>query len=141
MHKVNGGCHCGNLLVELELTKVPSAYFPRACDCDFCRKHGASYVSDPQGSLIIRIKDEHESRHYRQGSGAADCLLCQNCGVLVAVLYRSAGPVYGAVNARVLDVLAKFGEAVPVSPQTLSDHAKVQRWQEIWFPNVSVVGV
>jgi hypothetical protein len=142
MHKANGGCHCGNILVEIELTRAPGTYNPRACDCDFCRKHGATYVSDPQGSLLIRIKDERESRKYRQGSGTADCLLCRNCGILIGALYRSSdGRLYAAVNAKVVDGRASFGAEQSVSPKALSASEKVQRWQNIWFHNVSVVGV
>src|ERR1700692_2772561 len=32
MHMVSGGCHCGNILVDLELASAPGAYSPRACD-------------------------------------------------------------------------------------------------------------
>jgi hypothetical protein len=138
MHRVSGGCHCGNILVELELARAPSAYNPRACDCDFCRKHCAAYVSDAQGSLLIRIKNERASRKYRQGSGQAEWLLCGNCGVLVAVLYRSDGRTYAGVNVKVVGVGTNFGTEVPVSPKKLSASEKAKRWQDIWFSNVSV---
>jgi hypothetical protein len=39
--------------------------------------HGASYVSDAQGSVLIGIQDERQSNKYRQGSGIADFLLLQ----------------------------------------------------------------
>ena len=138
MHKATGGCHCGNILVELELARTPSAYNPRACDCDFCRKHCAAYVSDAQGSLLIRIKDERADGRYRQGSGQAECLVCRNCGVLVGVLFRSEGRTYGAVNVKVVDVRTNFGAELPVSPKKLSESEKVKRWQGIWFSNVNI---
>jgi hypothetical protein len=141
MHQLKGGCHCGNILVEIELARPPSEYSPRACDCNFCRKHGASYVSDPQGSLLIRIKDRRESGRYRQGSGIADCLFCRNCGVLVGAIYPSDGRLYAAVNAKIIDVRAELGAELPVSPKKLAESAKVERWQAIWFANVSVVNV
>jgi hypothetical protein len=138
MHKVSGGCHCGNILVDLELTNAPSAYHPRACDCDFCLKHGAAYVSDAQGSLLIRIKEERDCGKYRQGSGTADCLVCRNCGVLVGACCWSDGRLYAAVNARVLDDRAAFAAEKPVSPKQLSKSDKVARWKDIWFADVSV---
>jgi hypothetical protein len=141
MHKVNGGCHCGNIRVDIELARVPGTYIPRACDCDFCRKHGASYVSDPQGSLLIRIRDERQSGSYRQGSGLAEFLHCRNCGVLVGALYRSDGRLYAAVNAQAVDARVPFGAEQPVSPKKLSDSEKMGRWQDVWFSNVSVVNV
>jgi hypothetical protein len=138
MHMVSGGCHCGNILVDLELASAPSAYSPRACDCDFCRKHGAAYVSDAQGSLRIRIEDERECAKYRQGSGIADCLVCRNCGVLVGACCWSDGRLYAAVNAKVLDDRAIFAPEQRVSPKKLSESEKVARWKDIWFANVSV---
>jgi hypothetical protein len=138
MHRVSGGCHCGNILIDLELARTPREYNPRACDCDFCRKHCAAYVSDPQGSLFIRIKDERDSGKYRQGSGRAECLLCRNCGVLVGALYRSDGRLHGAVNVKAIAVRTSFGAEQPVSPKKLSESEKVKRWREIWFSNVNV---
>jgi hypothetical protein len=138
MHTLSGGCHCGNILLELELSQDPSAYRPRACDCTFCSKHGAAYISDAQGSLRIQIGAERDSRMYRQGSGIAECLLCANCGVLVGALYRCDGQTYAAVNAKVIDVPGGVGEEQPVSPKSLVDSDKVGRWQNIWFSNVSL---
>ena len=58
MHvQLSGGCHCGNLRLQVELTRIPGEYSPRACDCDFCCKHGAAWLSDPQGSLRISVRD------------------------------------------------------------------------------------
>jgi hypothetical protein len=139
MHTVTGGCHCGNLLVQLQLARPPDTYHPRACDCDFCLKHGAAYVSDPHGSLLIRVGDERQAGKYTQGSGQAELLLCRNCGVLVGALYRDGGRLYATVNATVIDGAAKFGARQPVSPKSLSDRDKAQRWREIWFPDVSMV--
>ena len=138
MYRVSGGCHCGNILVELEFAGTPSAYNPRACDCDFCRKHCAAYVSDAKGSVRIRIKDERADGRYRQGSGQAEFLLCKTCGVLVGVLYQSDGRTYAAVNVRIVDVRTDFGVELPVSPMKLSESEKVKRWQDIWFSNVDV---
>ena len=139
MHKVSGGCHCGNIRVEMELTRAPGMYGPRACDCDFCRKHGAAYISDPDGSLLIRIEDEGDSGKYRQGSGLAECLVCRNCGVLVGALYLSGDRLYAAVNVNAADARRTFGPEAPVSPKMLSGAEKTQRCQEIWFSKVDLV--
>lgn len=135
MHVVSGGCHCGRVELTAELSQAPSLYSPRACDCDFCRKHGAAYISDPSGRLRVRLRSESDARKYHQGSGEAEFLLCATCGVLVAVLYRTDRLIYGALNARVADT-ADFGVTTPASPKTLSAADKVQRWREIWFPDV-----
>jgi hypothetical protein len=136
--KISGSCHCGNIHVEVVLTRLPAAYNPRACDCDFCRKHGASYISDPQGSVRLQIKDAHQLGKYRQGSGIAECIICRNCGVLVGVVYEDNGRLYAGINSKVIDGNPGFSEEVPVSPKTLPDDKKVERWKDIWFANVSI---
>ena len=138
MHRVNGGCHCGNVQLEIELTREPGSYHPRACDCDFCSKHGAAYLSDTQGSLIIRVRDASNTGYYRQGSGAAEFIFCNNCGVLVGVIYRSDGRVYAAVNVKAVEARTNFAAEQPVSPKLLSGAEKITRWQDIWFSNVTI---
>lgn len=119
--------------------RAPETYNPRACDCDFCHKHNAAYVSDPQGSLGFWIKDKQHCGRYHQGSGIAEFLFCTNCGVLIGVLYRNDGQLYAAVNAKAVDGGKAFGAQQSVSPKVLSDNEKVKRWQEVWFSNVSIV--
>ena len=124
-----------NIRLDIGLSRVPEMYAPRACDCDLCRKHGATYLSDPNGSLAIRIDDAGRAQCYRQGSGSAECLLCTNCGVYVGAFYRdSNGLSYGTVNVRVLDGETKFRAEQFVSPKTLSADEKSERWRAIWFP-------
>jgi hypothetical protein len=135
--RLTGGCHCGNISVAVELTRAPDTYHPRACDCDFCRRHGAAWVSDPQGSLLIRIADERDASRYLQGAGIAEMLLCRRCGVLVAALWPGQR-LHGVVNATALAAREAFAAAQPVSPKQLSPEQKTSRWQSLWFANVSV---
>jgi hypothetical protein len=141
MHKLGGSCHCGNIHIDLELTHAPGDYRPRACDCDFCRQHNAAYVSDPNGSLTIRIRDQQLGGKYRQGSAQAEFLFCKQCGVLVGVLYGNDVRLYAAVNARAIQAGRPFGAEQPVSPKKLSAEDKIKRWQEVWFPSVDVVTI
>lgn len=138
MPKISGGCHCANIALEMELPAAPETYRPRVCDCDFCRMHGAAYLSDANGSLRISIKNASARGSYRQGSGQAEFLLCTKCGVLVGVLFQSGGHTYAGINVRAVDSSAKFGEDMPVSPQTLSPDAKAKRWRSVWFSNVDI---
>jgi hypothetical protein len=136
--RLAGGCHCSNITVSIELTRDPSGYSPRACDCEFCRRHGAAWVSDPQGSLLIQIREHRDAGRYAQGAGIAEMLLCRNCGVLVAALWQ--GPhLYGVLNANALEARASFAAAQAVSPKSLSTESKMSRWQEIWFADVRLV--
>jgi len=84
------------------------------------------WVSDPQGSLLIRIRDEREAGRYCQGDRLAEMLLCRRCGVLVGATWREQR-LYGVVNVSALDERAAFAAAKPVSPRTLSADAKASR--------------
>lgn len=131
---MTGGCHCGNVRLSVTLSGTPETYSPRACDCDFCCKHRASYLSDPHGSLQFSVRDEHKLGRYQQTpGGAATFLHCVQCGVLVGVVHES----FGAVNSAVVEDVT-FGPAVVVSPKHLTPEERLQRWKSVWFPNVSI---
>lgn len=133
---LRGACHCGKLTVALSTTRSPADLLPRACDCVFCMKHGAAWVSDADGRLAIDADAADAADGYRQGSGSARFLLCRDCGVLVAVLHEHDGALRGAVNVRCLDDAASFGDAATVSPQQLSRDDKIARWSTLWTPAV-----
>jgi hypothetical protein len=136
MLTLHGGCHCGRIRVRAELSQAPGCYSVRACDCDFCQKHAAAYLSDPAGRLYLRFRSQSEVNCYRQGSEAAELLLCAHCGVLVAVRYGAEDNTYGAINVRALEEAPEFGARTPVSPRTLSPAEKIARWKQLWFAHV-----
>jgi hypothetical protein len=138
MLRVFGGCHCGNLRIDVRLTGAPESYNPRECDCGFCRKHGAAYVSDPEGKLSIAVTDPAALTRYRQGNALAEMLICRQCGVLAGALFATDGQLFGAVNVQALEGAHTFGARLVVSPRKLNATEKSRRWQDIWFPNVSV---
>jgi len=134
-----GGCHCGQLRVAFSSALDPASIIPRACDCSFCQKHGAAYVSDPDGHLSIIMQSMDALHRYQQGSNTAEFLLCDRCGVLVAVVFEHNARMYGAVNARSLEGPTGFASAFPASPQSLTPREKVARWSQLWVPDVELV--
>jgi hypothetical protein len=130
---LEGGCHCGNITLTLAISQDPATVQPRACDCTFCMKHGAGWISDADGRLTLHVRDGHGLADYRQGSGSARFVLCRDCGVLVAVVHDDGDGLRGAANVRCLEAAA-FGEPLTVSPQQLSRDAKVARWSQLWTP-------
>ena len=139
---LTGSCYCGNLQLTITLTKPPADFQPRACDCDFCCKHGAAWLSDADGALAIEVNDAAQLRRYRQGAELAEFLLCANCGVLVAVTYvvarqDVADRRYAAINTRAVND-ARFAPAVAASPKQLSADEKAERWQRLWFSDVEL---
>lgn len=141
MFPVKGSCYCANIVVDLNLSNPPESYNPRACDCYFCRKHGASYLSDPAGTLCISVKDMQALGNYRQGGdGIASFLHCLTCGVLIGVMYQNEadGKTFGAINSLIIDESTHFGAPVSASPKKLSNDEKIKRWKEVWFSNVTI---
>ena len=139
IHEYRGGCHCGNITLVFASARPPEKFRPGACDCGFCRKHAASYVSDPQGRLQVSVRDAGELSAYRQGSESAEFLVCRRCGVVVAVTYREQGHLYATVNAQVLEP-AGFGSAAAVSPKNLDPAERRALWKKVWIPDVSIQG-
>ena len=134
MPRHSGGCHCGALRWQFATDKPLAAFTPRACDCDYCTRHRAAWVSDPAGHLHIHASATKLQR-YRQGSGQAEFLLCRDCGVLVAVVARTGdGRLLGAVNRNAFDQREAFAEETIVSPQRLAADAKLARWSQVWMP-------
>jgi len=136
---VEGGCHCGAITLVLSTALVPTTTAARACDCSFCRAHGAAWISDAKARLVIRIHPPERLHRYRQGSEAAQFLLCGNCGVLVAVVFEEGDRRYAAVNAGCMDARDAFAPAVPASPQALAPDEKTARWRQLWIDDVRVV--
>ncbi|MCI0571130.1 MAG: hypothetical protein L0Y66_10285 [Myxococcaceae bacterium] len=106
----SGSCHCGNLTVQLETTRVASELPVRQCACTFCARHQPRYTSDPQGRVAVRVADEEHLGRYRFGLGLADFLLCRRCGVFVAAFEPGESGEVGraVINLNVLTEAASF---------------------------------
>ena len=129
-----GGCHCGALRLEFSSARPLGSFVARACDCDFCTRHRAAWVSDPAGQLRIHF-DEARLQRYRQGSAQARFLLCGECGVLVAVMARAIdGRLLGAANRNALNERMDLVDETIVSPRLLAPDAKLARWSDVWMP-------
>jgi hypothetical protein len=98
-----GRCHCGNLEARFESRQEPEALFVRRCGCSFCRRHGARYVSDPEGGLRIRVRDPAGLTRYRFGHETADFLVCRECGVFLAAVMTTEGTARAVVNVNTFE--------------------------------------
>jgi hypothetical protein len=54
-----GRCHCGAVEVAFEPTQAASELQLRECACSFCRRHGATSLTDPAGKLE-RLRGDRE---------------------------------------------------------------------------------
>lgn len=137
---INGCCHCGNIRYEFRPTLAPADLPVRACRCAFCRKHGARYTSDPDGSLTLRIGSEAETTRYRFATRTAEFVVCRTCGVLVAALAGISGRTHAVVN---LAAAEDFDlEQYEVKAADFTDESESQRRARrgrSWIADVTVV--
>ncbi len=135
MTVLKGACHCGSIAVRFE-TDAPAETVPvRACGCSFCRAHGASTVSDPNGNLTIRIAEPGAANRYRFGLRTADFLVCAHCGVYVAAILPDPDGDVAIVNANTFHTGPPRGDAgEPVSYDHEQEDARRARRRANWTP-------
>ena len=103
MTDLHGSCHCGALRLSFHTARPLDALAWRRCGCDFCRRHGGFYTSDPQGRLVVEVTEPGALRRYRFGQKTADFLICAHCGVFMAVTAEIDGHLHAVVNLAVID--------------------------------------
>jgi len=101
-HRYEGRCHCGNLSYVFETSASLDVLGLRACQCSFCRAHGARTTSDPNGAMRIRVRDKDALQRYRFGLKTADFLLCKTCGVFLGAIMEENGSGWMTVSANTL---------------------------------------
>ena len=98
-----GRCHCGAVGFEYRTEKPVVEWSVRACQCGFCRKHGAAYTSDPAGSIRFVHEDAAALSRYRFGHRTADFIFCGRCGGYLGALTDEGGHELFVLNLRALD--------------------------------------
>jgi len=127
----SSSCQCGVVRVNLTLPNTLEDYEPRECDCEFCRLHNITYISDPDGCLSIEAAGT--LKQSKQGSGQATFWQCSSCNQMVAVTHDLVGELKGAVNGQLFSKQYKLGKSVAVSPRLLSPSEKRDRWKTAWL--------
>lgn len=122
-----GQCHCGSIRFRFE-TKRPLS--PRACQCGFCRRHGARTVADPDGAAVLTL--DADTIRYRFGTGTTDFLICGRCGVYVGATAELGGELYATLNLNAFDDPRLDLPAAPVSYDGEDAAAKGKRRRTLW---------
>ena len=130
-----GGCHCGNLRLELRLTQAPGDVRLRACGCSFCRAHNTRTTSDPDGAVDIRAADWSLVQLYRFGTGTAQFVICRNCGVYIGAIGDTESGTRAVINTTCLDDRALFTrEPAPTDHDGESTQDRLARRAANWTP-------
>jgi hypothetical protein len=135
MTTLRGGCHCGNLKVVFETAIDPRDLPLRACQCSFCRRHGAVTTSDPAARLLIEVGRPDLLARYHFALGITDFLLCRPCGVYVAATMPTESGLLGVLNVNVLDDREPFARpavAMEYGAERVED--RQGRRATVWMP-------
>jgi len=130
-----GSCHCAALGFSFHTAVPVEQWSVRACQCRFCRAHGALTTSDPGGRLRFHVNNSDSLQRYRFGLKIADFLLCSHCGVYVGAQIETTRGAFGIINALSIMPPPKqlpAGAPADYGSESLSD--RVLRREQRWTP-------
>ena len=137
MNELRGSCHCGNVEFTVCTEKSTDHLVPRRCSCSMCRRHGASYISDPDARLSLRYRDRSLLTAYRFGHGTSQWIICSRCGVLTAVLCEIEGRLRAVVRVQSMLEHA-FPAEVSTDFEAESVAERLERRAKSWIGAVDV---
>jgi hypothetical protein len=129
-----GRCQCGAIGFELQTARSPAQWAVRACQCRFCRSHGARTTSDPEGTVRFVVENALKLNRYRFASRSADFFLCRDCGAYIAAVVDTPRGSFATLNVNVLLPAIDLPAATPVSYDAEDPAQKQARRQRNWTP-------
>lgn len=138
MQTYHGRCHCGALEYELRTPHAPDAWPIRACQCSFCRAHGARTTSDPAAIVRFVIPDENRLQRYRFASKTAEIYVCRNCGTCLASVIESAKGRFATLNVNALVPQPAVAAATPMDYDDETPAQRLARREQKWTPVVEI---
>lgn len=137
--KYAGSCHCRALAVTLETERAPEDQILGACQCSFCRKHNARAFSDPAARVTIRVDAPGALQLYEFGLATSKQVLCNRCGVYLAMVLIDADRGLSVLNIDTLEQRALFTHAPePRVYDTETVAERVARRRARWTPTTLV---
>jgi hypothetical protein len=135
MRSYEGACHCGATGFDYRTALEPEEWPVRACQCTFCRTHGALSTSDSLGTLKFFERTPAALNRYRFGLKTADFLICRHCGVYIGALLESPRGAFGIINVRALPaLLERLKVAQPMEYESEGAADRTGRRESRWTP-------
>lgn len=75
--EIRGGCHCGAVRFSCEVDQQVELL---DCNCSICAKTGYLHLFVPHADFTL-LSGQDSLTSYRFGSGVAEHLFCQTCGI------------------------------------------------------------
>jgi hypothetical protein len=133
-HIYQGTCHCGAIRGTLHATRPAAELQVRACQCGFCRRHGAMTVSDPAGRATFEI-ERAALTTYQFETRTGTSLLCARCGMYAGVMLEEGGKIWSVLNVRGLAIPEFAGRAPErVVYDGETPQARIARRKQKWTP-------
>jgi hypothetical protein len=133
-YRFEGRCHCGAIAFTYRTSMPAAQWRVHACQCRFCRAHGARTVADPLGSLEFHVADASKVNCYRFGTRSSDFVVCRQCGAYIAALITVDGAQFATVNINAIDAPLDVPDAEAVSYEGESADARTARRLKRWTP-------
>ncbi|MGH8289164.1 MAG: GFA family protein [Steroidobacteraceae bacterium] len=139
--RFQGSCHCGALTYVYHTELPPQEWSLRACQCSFCRAHGARTTSDPRGSVAFYVENPGGLRRYRFGHRITEFVICAQCGVYIGAVAEISGGLFAVINTNALHSFsADLKEAEPVNYDAESTEMRTARRRNRWTPCAPIAG-
>ena len=139
-HPLRGFCHCGNVSFVLRSAKAEGDFTPRTCQCSLCRKHDASWISDPEGEAEVVFNDRQNVSFYRFGTKTSDFIVCKKCGVLTVALCELDGVTRAVLNIKAMTdhAFTQPGTSTNFDGETVE--SRLARRKRNWIGRVAIKG-
>ena len=138
--RIDGACHCSNIIFALDWEPSPSEIPARACGCSFCTKHGGVWTSAPGGALKITVQERALVSRYAFGTRTAEFHVCSRCGVVPVVTSEIEGRLYAVVNVNTFDgVDAALLQHSPANFDGEGADSRLARRARNWIGNVQLI--
>jgi hypothetical protein len=139
LHAFEGSCHCGAVAFTFRTSQLPERWSVRACQCSFCRAHGARTTTDANASVTFHVADASKLNRYRFGTQSTDFIVCSDCGVYVAALLTSSRGQVATLNINTIRTPLNAPQAQAVSYDGESVEQRRTRRERQWTPVANAV--
>jgi hypothetical protein len=133
MMSYRGSCHCEAIGYAYHTEQDPSTWNVRACQCTFCRAHGARTTSDPDASIEFTARNIARLTRYRFGQGTTDFLICSECGVYIGAQLETPRGSFGIINVNALQPIPSgLTQAVAMEYGSETKELRIGRREQRW---------
>ncbi len=138
MNTLQGSCHCGNIEFTLLTQQSEHTLAPRRCSCSMCRRHGSSWISDPEARLELRYRDKSRLSVYQFGHRTSRWIVCAECGVLTVAICQIEGRLRAVARSQAMIGYVFSAPEVATDFDGESVEERLARRARTWIGSVAI---